>query len=73
MPKIFQCIIQASLNLGQYLAKLSEHGLNICSGNLIIQKSLAKQSQAIKIWSLDLLYPVLLGLSGLFSNQNSAL
>ncbi len=73
MPKIFQCIQQRGFILGQYSAMQSEHSLKIRSGYLNIQKSLARQSHTFKIWSLDLLYPMFLGLSSLFLNLNPML
>ncbi len=71
MPKIFQSIKQVSLYLERYSAKQSLQCLNIGSGYLFIQKSLEKQSQALKTMSLDLLYPVFLILSSLFIYQNT--
>lgn len=71
MPKIFEYTLQVNHFLWQHSIKQSEQCLNIGSGYLFIQKSFEKQSQPIKIRSLDLLYPISLRLSSLFLNQNT--
>jgi hypothetical protein len=49
------------------------YGLFIHSGYLYIQKSLKKQSQALKIYSTSLLYPMYSRLINLFLNLNPIL
>jgi len=73
MPKIFEYTLSTCLIQGQYLVMQSEHGLKVCSSYIIIQKSIAKPSQTLKICSARLLLSMFLGLFTSFLNLNPAL
>lgn len=62
-----------SLQKTDYSAKQSEHGLKVRSGYLNIQKSLKKQSQALKIYSTRPLFPIFQVRYCSFFNLNPAL
>jgi len=71
MPKIFQSNKYVRLNQEHYSKKQYQHCVIICSDYLHIQKSSAKQSQGVKIWSLQLHLPLIFGLISSFLNPNT--